>query len=74
MKWNDKRVVNMLSTFHGDEMMDKVRRNRTAEGGRETVKKPRMIEDYNRHMGGVDKNDQMVLYYAYSHRLDYLAI
>uniref|UniRef100_A0A1X7UYH4 PiggyBac transposable element-derived protein domain-containing protein n=1 Tax=Amphimedon queenslandica TaxID=400682 RepID=A0A1X7UYH4_AMPQE len=58
MKWHDKCVVNMLSTYHGDEMMEKERRIRTAEGGRKKVKKPCMIEDYNRHMGGVDKNDQ----------------
>ena len=68
MKWHDKRVVNMLSTYHGDESMEKERRNRNVVGGTERVKKPRMIEDYNMHMGGVDKSDQMVLYYAYSHR------
>ena len=67
MKWHDKRVVNMLSTYHGNEMIEK-ERSRKVEGGTEKVKKPRMIEDYNQHMGGVDKNDQMVLYYAYSHR------
>ena len=27
-----------------------------------------MIDDYNLHMGGVDKSDQLVLYYGYSHR------
>ena len=64
----------MLSTYHGDEMIERERRNRTAEGGIEKVKKPRMIQDYNMNMGGVDKNDQMVLYYAYSHRFHYVAI
>ena len=68
MKWHDKRIVNMLSTYHGNEMIVKERRSRKVEGGTEKVKKPRMIQDYNKHMGGVDKNDQMVLYYAYSHR------
>ena len=68
MKWHDKRVVNMLSTYHGNEVIERERRNRNVEGGRENVKKPRIVEDYNTHMGGVDKNDQMVLYYAYSHR------
>ena len=27
-----------------------------------------MIDDYNLHMGGVDKSYQLVLYYGYSHR------
>ena len=27
-----------------------------------------MIHDYNQNMGGVDRNDQMILYYGYSHR------
>lgn len=68
LKWHDKRIVTMLSTFHDGELIEKTRRTRKADGGREVVKKPRMVEDYNQNMGGVDRNDQMVLYYTYSHR------
>ena len=32
------------------------------------VQKPKVIEDYNTHMDGVDKCDQLVLYYGYAHR------
>ena len=56
----------MLSTFHNDEVIEKRRRTRRADEGTETVKKPKMVED---HMGGVDRNDQLVKYYTYSHRL-----
>ena len=28
-----------------------------------------MVEEYNKYMGGVDRNDQMVPYYSYSHKL-----
>ncbi len=50
----------MLSTFHSDSMTDKRRRSRTVPGGIETIKKPHMVEDYNKHMGGVDMSDQFV--------------
>ncbi len=68
LKWKDKREVNMLSTFHSDSMIDKRRRSRTVSGEIETIKKPHMVEDYNKHMGGVDMSDQFVLYYGYAHR------
>ena len=59
----------MLSTFHNNETVDKERRSKNATGGLEIVKKPKMVEDYNKYMGGVDRNDQMVPYYSYSHKL-----
>ena len=56
MKLHDKRDVVMLSSYHGDEMVSKSRRSRAAEGGVEEIQKPRVVEDYNRHMGGVDQS------------------
>ena len=69
LKWQDKRQVTMLSSFHNNEAIEKKRRTRKADGGTEMVKKPKMVEDYNKYMGGVDRNDQMIKYYTYSHRL-----
>ena len=46
----------MLSTFHGSGMVNKMRRSRAAAGGVEKIQKPAVIEDYNMHMGGVDKS------------------
>ena len=46
----------MLSTFHDDTMVGKSRRSRTAAGGVETIQKPRVVEEYNQFMGGVDKS------------------
>ena len=37
----------MLSTFHDDTMVGKLRRSRGAEGGVETIQKPAVIEEYN---------------------------
>ena len=65
LKWADKRQVPLLSTVHDDSMMMKVRRTRRAERGHEEVRKPVMIEEY---MGGVDKSDQLLSYYGFSHR------
>ena len=68
LKWMDKRQVTMLSTIHDDEMIDKRRRTRLATDGVEVIKKPKIIEEYNKYMGGVDKADQLVTYYGFCHR------
>ena len=39
------------------DMTEKWRRTRTVTERVETVQKPVMIDDYNLHMGGVDKSD-----------------
>ena len=67
IKWMDKRIVAVLSTIHGTSMSSVSRRNRQAPGGVETVQKPTMIMEYNAYMGGVDKADQLVTYYGFSH-------
>jgi len=50
MKWKDKRDVVLISTFH-DESMENVT---TRQG---VIQKPSVILDYNKKMGGVDRND-----------------
>lgn len=64
LKWHDKREVNMLSTYHSDDVIEK-RRSRHVGGGVETIN---MIEDYNNNMNGVDLNDQNIKYYGFPHR------
>ncbi|XP_019861309.1 PREDICTED: piggyBac transposable element-derived protein 4-like, partial [Amphimedon queenslandica] len=66
LKWKDKRDVCMLSTFHDDSIIDKNRR-RKGVAGMETIRKPKVVEEYNQSMNDVDRPDQMVLYYGYSH-------
>ena len=75
LKWMDKEMVSMLSTFHNDDMIVKRRRTRSADTGIEEITKPVMIEDYNQNMGGVDLSDQMLQSYGYLHRLaNYIAL
>ena len=58
----------MLSTFHSNDMTDVRRRTRSAADGVEMISKPVMIHSYNQNMGGIDKFDQLILYYGFPHR------
>ena len=58
----------MLSTVHDDSFVTKKRRSRTATDGQEDILKPLVVEEYNRHMAGVDTGDQLQSYYGFSHR------
>ena len=68
IKWMDKRPVIMLTTIHSDDVISSERRSKRAEGGREKVEKPVVVAEYNKFMGGVDKADQFLSYYGFSHR------
>ena len=59
-KWKDKRYVLMLSTMHHGKVVDGTKHNRRGE----LVKKPDCVFDYNEHMGGVDRLDQLISYYS----------
>jgi hypothetical protein len=58
--WKDKRVVHMLTNIH----------NPPAEGNfcdeKGNAIKPLVVEDYDRHMGYVDKGDRMANSYLIS--------
>ena len=65
LKWKDKKDVHMLSTCHNSE---------TAETGRveratgTAVRKPKVIIDYNKYMGGVDRSDQLMQYHSFERK------
>ena len=58
----------MLSTQCTTECLDITRRTRRSDQGTEVIKKPKLVDDYNSHMGGVDTSDQLIRYYGYPHR------
>ena len=65
LRWRDKRDVIVLSTKHTPAMTTVSIRTR---GGRVSKEKPMAVDDYNRHMGGVDKSDQMLDYYPFTRK------
>ena len=64
LKWKDKKDVHMLSTCH----------NETAETGRvewatgAAVRKSKVIIDYNKYMGGVDRSNQFMPYHSFDRK------
>ena len=56
-KFNDKREVLIIGSQGGDG------RNRQTRSP-QTSHKPSIIHDYIRHMGGVDRNDELIGYYT----------
>lgn len=66
--WVDTKRVTMLSTVHGNACVWRNIRSKAADSGVRAVYRPGCIDDYNRHMGGVDRSDQRMKYYLFPHR------
>ena len=58
--WRDKRDIFMASNAHGSEMLTLP----SKVPGQLDRKKPKVVNDYNQAMGGVDKADQLGVYYC----------
>lgn len=66
--WKDVRCVNMISNYYGPETERFVHRRRiktrnTYRFEEVELERPCMIQEYSKHMGGVDLFDQMLSYY-----------
>ena len=57
LRYQDKKEIYMLSTMHKAGTVDVLRRNRREDN---IIQKPKVINDYNQKMGGVDKNDAVI--------------
>lgn len=60
--WVDTKPVLVLSNFHGPDIIGSVNR-RSGQAVQQRVRVPKMLEDYQTHMKGVDLMDQMIGYY-----------
>ena len=63
MTWKDPKAVSLISTIHDPELGDSVARRRKFAGNYREVEVPcpKLINDYSKYMGGVDKNDQLAV-------------
>ena len=64
--WMDTKPVVVMSNFHDPAEQGTVLRRR--EQARTQVPVPKMLEDYQQHMRGVDLLDQAISYYTLNHR------
>jgi hypothetical protein len=62
LKWRDKRDVCVLSTKHAGTFKILFNKIERSSGDPRTI--PSCVADYNEHMGGVDRSDQLNKYYS----------
>ncbi|XP_062848170.1 piggyBac transposable element-derived protein 4-like [Trichomycterus rosablanca] len=66
VQWKDTRAVTCLSNFHNANDSSEVSKmvKVGAKWDRKVVRQPAVVKDYNKHMGGVDRSDQMLNTYS----------
>ena len=62
-RWFDNNAMNCLSTIHGCEPIDSVRRWSTKEKKHIQIQRPNVIKAYKQHLGGVDLIDMLIALY-----------
>nr|CAH7734315.1 unnamed protein product [Callosobruchus chinensis] len=63
LKWKNKKPVYFLSNYHNPEEATSINR-RNKDGSLQEVDCPRLVVDYNKHMGSVDLADMLKKCYA----------
>lgn len=63
LAWQDKRIVNMITTYNTSESCQVTRKY--YDGTIVTVSKPKVIVSYTKHMRGVDRADQLAASYCF---------
>ena len=58
LKWKDRIDVTLLSSIHSSAM-----ETTTSKYGKVHVK-PEVVNDYNKHMGGVDLSDSLLHHFT----------
>ena len=60
IRFNDKKEIYFLSTIHKANVINTRKRDRHGN----VVRKLQLVDDYNKYMGGVDRNDEMIGTYS----------
>ena len=60
VRFNDKKEICFLSTIHRANVINTRKRDRYGN----VVRKLQLVDDYNKYMGGVDRNDEMIGTYS----------
>lgn len=63
VKWVDNKDVHLVSNYVGVDPQSTVRRYCKAENKKIEIPCPRIVKDYNSHMGGVDLADMLIALY-----------
>ncbi|CAH3983955.1 unnamed protein product [Pieris brassicae] len=63
VKWFDNKQVTLVSSFDDAYPVENIKRFRKEAKSRVDVKCPKILKDYNRHMGGVDLADMLIALY-----------
>ena len=66
LKWKDKKDVFMLSTKHNNDYAETGKDDQVSG---EPIKKPAVVLEYNKYMGGVDRSDQMMQYHSFERKM-----
>ena len=67
-RWMDNSVVTIASTCHTNQSSTKVQRYSQKEKKRIQIDCPDVIREYNKHMGGTDRQDKNIAKYRISFR------
>ena len=60
VRWYDNKSVNLLSTLVGAEPVSLVTRWNRKENKYCQIPSPKLVQEYNKHMGGVDLMDSLI--------------
>lgn len=60
VSWNDNKVVTLISSCFGELPHNQVQRFDKKENKKNSIPRPHVIQEYNKHMGGVDLLDSHI--------------